>query len=181
MQSTVKTLLMGLTISVVGGVIVKVIEIRYVANRPVAHDVVSVGRSKRSGAPGPAVKTGSLHLAQGRSFSFGLGTEVDGPSDLLLGGDGMLSAAGILDLGPVSIDSVTTVPKVPLSLARHFSPYHKSVVHAQVGHTYALHLNNNGGPYAVVQVTKVEQGQVEASVTSISGVYRFQANGTPLF
>src|SRR5580704_14249961 len=100
MQSTVKALLMGLTISVVGGVIVKVIEFRYLANHPAAHDSVSVGRAKRSGALESAVKTGSLHLAQGRSFSFALGTEVDGPSDLLLGGGGMLSASGILDLGP---------------------------------------------------------------------------------
>jgi hypothetical protein len=183
MDSTVKALIMGLTITVVGGVIVRVIENGYVRAHPVAPNIETVGRSRRPSAPETAIKTGSLQLAQGRSFSFALGTQVDGPSDLLLGGGGLLSAPGILDLGPVSIDSVTAVPKAPISLARRLSlgPYRKSGVAAQVGHTYALHLNNNGGPYAVIQVTRVEQGQAQGSVSSILGVYKFQANGAPVF
>lgn len=183
MDSTVKALIMGLTITVVGGVIVRVIEDRYVRDHPVAPNMVSVGLSRRPSAPDAAIKTGSLHLAEGRSFSFALGTEVEGPSDLMLGGGGLLSAPGILDLGPVSIESVTAVPKAPISLARRFSlgPYRKSGVPAQIGHTYALHLNSNGGPYAVVQVTKVEQDQAQGSVSSILGVYKFQANGAPVF
>jgi hypothetical protein len=183
MESTVKALVIGITVTVVGGVIAKVIENGYVPDRPTAHSSVSVGRPRRSSAPDLGIKTGDLHVAQGRSFSFALGTEVDGPSDLQLGSGGLLYAPGILDLGPVSIDSVTAVPKAPTSLARHFSigPYRRIGVLAQVGHTYALHLNINSGPYATIQVTAVKQDEAQASVASILGLYRFQTNGTPLF
>jgi hypothetical protein len=183
MESTVKALIIGITVTVVGGVIAQVIENRYVADHPSAHNSVSVGRARRSSAPDSAIKTGSLHLAQGRSFSFALGTDVDGPSDLLLGSGGVLTAPGILDLGPVNVDTVTAVPKAPPSLASHFSlgPYRRSGVSAQIGHTYAIHLNKNGGPYAVVQITRVEKDEAQASITAILGVYRFQTNGEPLF
>jgi hypothetical protein len=140
-------------------------------------------------SPSRSVVAGSFELDAEQGFSFGMRrVQPANAGDLNFWDE--IFANGIIDLGPIELSAVKSVPieqrdvlsafTRPLSiLAGKDTPTYWGQAQPRAGHTYAIRIGPTG-PFAVVRIVDVQMNDLFHPI-HISCRYRFQTNGSPQF
>jgi len=136
------------------------------------------------------VNSGNFELVPGEGFSFQPHAVQPGSAaDLSFNNGNLYSLYGLLDLGPLTLQSVHSVPAQNLDFPANLlaalratfasASSYSNQLQPLSGHTYAVCLGSHG-PYATVQILAVKVDEIQRP-NRISCSYQYQANGKPSF